>query len=1194
MPEDKDKPATYGPNVWLIDEMYREYREHPESLSETWREFFSDYRPAAERMLPPAAPPAAPAAAAPVAPAVPAKPAPAPAVPSAQPLRGPAARLVENMQRSLTVPTATSVRTLPVKLLEENRRLLNEHLADAVGGKVSFTHFLAWAVVRALREMPTMRAIFMEIDGQPHRVEPEHVNLGVAVDVAKRDGSRALVVPAIKRAESLDFAGFFAAYNDLVRRAQSNALTPEDFADTTVSLTNPGMLGTTQSVPRLMAGQSLIVGIGSIGYPAEYSLADPQALARLGVSKVITMTCTYDHRLIQGAESGAFLGLVAEFLAGDREFYEDLFASLRVPHKPMRMTRDSNPYFSSSGDQSILEKQAGVLHLINMYRVRGHLVAHTNPLGQDPPSHPELDLAHHGLTLWDLDRTFFTEGLGGRDRATLRDILEILQDAYCGPIGVEYMFIQEPDQKAWLQARVEGIHRNEWLTSAEKRRILERLNAAEAFERFLHTRYLGHKRFSLEGSETLIAVLDRLLQKAAENGVAEVVLGMAHRGRLNVLANTLGKSYQKIFREFEGDLDPFSREGTGDVKYHLGATGTFTGPGGARVAITLASNPSHLEAVGPVVEGMARAAQDLAGDATRDKVIAVLVHGDAAFAGQGVVAETLNMSNLSGYRTGGTVHVVVNNGIGFTTSPADARSSVYATDVAKMVQAPVFHVNGDDPEASAHVMDLAFAFRRTFKKDVVIDMITYRRHGHNEGDEPAYTQPLMYALIRDKRSVRKLYTETLVNRGDLTIEEAEQALAEFQALLEAAFAATKETAGPDVCLLPEEAPVPPVPPSAPPVARAALDRVSTGITAVPAGFEVHPKLARQLAQQREMLARDAVTWGAAELLAFGTLLLEGRPVRLSGQDSRRGTFSQRHSVLVDQATGAEYCPLQHLDAAQAPFLVYDSLLSEYAVLGFEYGYSFTRPDTLVLWEAQFGDFANGAQIIVDQFIAAAEEKWKQRARLGLLLPHGYEGQGPEHSSARIERVLQLCAKGNLVVAIPTTAAQYFHLLRRQAYLEVPKPLVVFTPKSLLRADAAKSAAADFTDHAFRAVLADPEQPEAPTRVVFCTGKVAYDLLEARRSSGANAAVVRVEQLYPFPAGEIADLLATMPSLTDAVWAQEEPANMGAWGFVAPLLRDLLGARPLGYAGRLASPSPATGSSRLHQAEQEKLAADAFR
>jgi len=1186
-----EKAAAFGPNVWLIDEMYREFVEHPEHLSEGWRDFFSDYRPQVGRPAP-----------APQAGTVPREeltpPAARPEVPelpeNAEPLRGVAARIVENMEKSLAVPTATTVRTVQVKLLEENRHLINQHLAEGTGGKVSFTHLIAWAVVKAMAHVPGVRSTFAVFDGQPYKVVPGHVNLGLAVDVTRRDGTRALLVPCIKAAETLGFAEFFAAYNELLRKINANQLSPDDFVGTNVSLTNPGMLGTSQSVPRLMAGQSCIVAAGSIAYPPEFQAADEAAVARLGIAKVMTLTNTYDHRVIQGAESGEFLSRIAQLLDGDQDFYLEIFASLRIPHAPYRTSRDINPFFSPDS-RGLLEKQAAVQQLIHMYRVRGHLIAHTNPLADDIPTHEELELARYGLTLWDLDRPFLTGGLGGRDQATLREILATLREAYCGTVSIEYMHIQDPEQKAWIQARVEGQDATVWLTRDDKRRILGGLGDAEAFERFLGTKYIGHKRFSLEGAESLIPMLDRLLAGAAAAGTEDVVVGMAHRGRLNVLANILGKSYEKIFREFEGDLDPLSREGTGDVKYHLGARSVFTAPGGASVKVTLASNPSHLEAVGPVVEGMVRAIQDLLGDTERERVLPVLVHGDAAFAGQGVVAETLNMSALPGFRTGGTIHLVVNNGIGFTTSPVDARSSVYATDVARMVQAPIFHVNGEDPEACTHVIDLALAFRQAFQKDVVVDMICYRSHGHNEGDEPAFTQPLMYAKIRGRRSVRKLFTEKLVNRGDISLAEAEEAFGHFQARLEAAFEATRESAPPQAVPLPEGEVEIPEPEPPPRVEAATLQRILDAIAAVPEGFRVHPKLARLVARRAEALREDAVDWGTAEALAFGSLLLDGIPVRLSGQDSRRGTFSHRHALLVDQQTGAEYAPLQHLGPEQAPFLIYDSLLSEYAVLGFEYGYSVSRPKALVLWEAQFGDFANGAQIIIDQFIAAAFEKWGQRSRLTLLLPHGYEGQGPEHSSARLERFLVLCAEGNMRVAVPSTAAQHYHLLRSQAILAEPVPLVVMTPKSLLRLDAARSTAGDLTDRHWRPVLADPAALAGARRAVLCSGKIAHELEAHRAAIGAEpTAVVRVEQLYPFPGRHLAELLAAAPALAELRWVQEEPANMGAWRFVQPHLLDIAAGRRLTYVGRTPSGSPATGSARMHQAEQDAILAEAFR
>lgn len=1167
-----DRSAAFGPNVWLIDEMYREYLAHPEAVSDSWREFFSDYRPQGVRALQ-------------LVTAEEAKPAKEEGLPpGAVPIVGGLARLVENMEQSLTLPTATTFRTVPIKLLEENRELINEYLARKLAGKVSFTHILAFAAVKALEHVPALRNTFAVYEGKPYRVVPEHVNLGIAVDVQRKDGSRTLLVPNIKAAETMDFPTFFAAYNEVLRKVRSNQLSPEDFAGTTMSLTNPGMLGTSQSLARLMPGQSFILATGSIDWPPELQHADPRTLAQLGVSKVMTLACTYDHRVIQGAESGTYLAVIAALLNGEHGFYEEIFASLEIPYEPLRLVRDANPYLVAR--DNLIEKEAAVLQLIHTYRVRGHLIAAINPLSSEPRTHVELELTRHGLSIWDLDREFYTGGLGGKPRSTLREALRLLRGAYCHTVGVEYMHIQDPEQRAWIAQRVEQDPPPE-LPLATKKRILQKLNEAEAFERFLHTKYIGHKRFSLEGGEVLIPMLDHLLSQAADLGVEEVVMGMAHRGRLNVLANILGMSYGKIFRQFEGDLDPNSREGTGDVKYHLGAKGTYLSPSGKKVAVELASNPSHLEAVDPVVEGMARAKQDERGDSERTRVMPVLIHGDAAFAGQGVVAETLNMSALSGFRTGGTVHIVVNNGIGFTTAPADARSSVYATDVARMVQAPIFHVNGEDPEACLRVIALAVAFRMAFHKDVVVDLVCYRRWGHNEADEPAFTQPLMYAKIREKRSVRKLYTELLVNRGDITLQEAEQALEQFQKLLEQAFEETKESAPPPVEVVFRELPPPePVPP-APAVTREALQQVATCLATVPEGFHVHPKLSRLLAYRARCL-EQGVDWGTAELLAFGSLLLEGIPVRLSGQDSRRGTFSQRHAVLVDQVTGQTYVNLEHLPGSRAQFLIYDSLLSEYAVMAYEYGYSVARPHALVLWEAQFGDFANGAQIVIDQFVTSAHEKWDQHARLTLLLPHGYEGQGPEHSSARIERFLQLAAGDSMRVCFPTTAANYFHLLRSQAHLPHPRPLVVFTPKSFLRAELAKSPGEELLSGSFRPVVDDPTPPKNPRVAILCTGKVFFDLYPERQKTQTPAVILRLDQFYPFPEEELKNVLASYPTVQEVRFLQEEPRNMGAWPFLQPHLAKALENRPLQVVSRPPACSPATGSAKLHEAEQAHL------
>ncbi len=1114
--------GSFGPNAWLVDDMYDRFLADPDSVSESWREFFADYRPApvpAPQPTPTAAPvpaaaPSAATATTGTATATLTRPdsgataAPAPAstvqAGSEEPvlLRGAASRIVANMEASLSVPTATSVRSVPARLLEVNRLILNNQLARTTGAKVSFTHIIGYAVVRALQDVPSLNSAFVaDVDGsgKPGVIHHKHVGLGLAVDQEKADGTHTLLVPCIKEADTLDFRSFVLAYEELIRKIHTNKIAPDDFSGTTVSLTNPGTLGTVQSVPRLMPGQGAIIGVGALGYPPGFEAADPRVLAELGLGKVVTLTSTYDHRIIQGAESGLFLGRVASLLTGAEGFYDDLFESMGVPYEPVRWQVDNNAGDGSDeGEHQRLIKQVHVQTLINMYRVRGHLIAHLDPLDAEPPHiHPELDPLTYGLTIWDLPRHFVADGLAGRDVATLDEILHVLRDAYCRTLGIEYMHIQDPEQKRWIQEHVEGQPAT--LNIEEQRHILDRLNAAEVFERFLHTRYVGQKRFGLEGAESTIVLLDALLDAAAGSGVAEVVMGMAHRGRLNVLANIVGKSYREIFEEFEGNLDPESVQGSGDVKYHKGARGVFHGSAGEELPITLSSNPSHLEAVDPVVEGMTRAKQDrlspptdgtpaAAGEgADGFPCMSVLVHGDAAFAGQGVVAETLNLSGLSGYRTGGTVHVVINNQLGFTTAPASARTSVYPTDVAKMVQAPIFHVNGDDPEAAVRAARLAFVFRQTFHKDVVIDLVCYRKHGHNEGDDPSYTQPLMYQRIEAKRSVRKLYTETLVRRGDITLEEAESALDDFNGRLQAVLDEVRE----EPSLAPTElhAPDPGLGDTPSPetgVDPEVLHALSSVVRSVPEGFMIHPKLERQFVQRDELVASGEVDWALAEALAIGSLMYEGVNVRLTGQDTRRGTFSHRHSVLVDYGNGEEYVPLAHIrdglrrigagalvpEGEMGNFTVRDSLLSEYAALGFEYGYSVEAPEALVAWEAQFGDFANGAQIIIDNFMVAAENKWGQYASLVMLLPHGYEGQGPEHSSSRYERFLSLSARGNMRVTVPTTSAQYFHLLRSQARLVPKRPLVVVTPKSLLRARASRSTFGELEAGSFQHVIDD--------------------------------------------------------------------------------------------------------------------------
>ena len=1295
-PLSSDPQSTFGPNEWLVDELYESYLKDRNSVDKAWWDFFKDYEPgeatygrdyavksnhtpaaATSAQGNGAAPKAAPAAPADPAPAgqpatSAAKPAPAapaaapvtkegptrqakaapvttptpnptkepgtPSNPSAPmprdmdkpktqaaqsegenlPIRGASARVVTNMEASLAVPTATSVRAVPAKLLIDNRIVINNHLARSRGGKVSFTHIIGFALVKALKAMPEMNYGFGHDDsGKPVLHKPAHVNLGLAIDLAKPDGTRQLLVPSIKGAEGMDFAHFWTAYEEIVKKARGGKLEVADFQGTTISLTNPGTIGTVHSVPRLMQGQGAIIGVGALEYPAEWQGASNETLNRNAVSKILTITSTYDHRIIQGAQSGDFLRVVHQLLLGAEGFYDEIFESLRIPYEPVRWVQD----ISATHDEDI-NKVARVQELIHAYRVRGHLMADTDPLEYKQRRHHDLDITSHGLTLWDLDRFFATGGFGGEPFLKLRKILGILRDSYCRTIGVEYMHIQDPEQRQWIQKRIELPH--EKMTRDEQLRILRRLNAAEAFETFLQTKFVGQKRFSLEGGESVIALLDRVLSAAAEDGLEEVCIGMPHRGRLNVLANIAGKSYGQIFREFEGKQDPRSVQGSGDVKYHLGTEGEFTAEDGSTTKVYLAANPSHLEAVNPVLEGIVRAKQDRLNLAGEDfTVLPVLLHGDAAFAGQGVVAETLNLSQLRGYRTGGTIHVVINNQVGFTTAPSSSRSSQYSTDVARMIQAPIFHVNGDDPEACVRVAELAYEFRKDFHKDVVIDMVCYRRRGHNEGDDPSMTQPLMYNLIEAKRSVRKLYTEALVGRGDIGREDAEAALRDYQQQLERVFIETKEAL--------KAADTPAEPTDAtfagtdveghqglePPTAQTSnadatthsstqtaistelLERLGDLWTDIPEGFTVHPKLMTMLEKRAASTRDGGIDWATGELLAFGSLLREGTPVRLAGQDSRRGTFVQRHAVLIDKNTAEEWTPLLYLGEGQARFWVYDSLLSEYAAMGFEYGYSVERPDALVLWEAQFGDFLNGAQTIVDEFISSSEQKWGQRSSVVLLLPHGYEGQGPDHSSARIERFLQLCAEDNMTVAYPSTPASYFHLLRRQAYARPRRPLIVFTPKSMLRLKAAASAPADFTVGGFRPVLPDRKDATSGevTRVLIAAGKVVYDLEAEREKRGdQQTAILRLEQYYPLPAADLAAELAKYPG-AEVVVVQDEPQNQGGWPFLALNLPGELAAlgetRPLHVVARKAAASPSTGSSKKHAVEQAALMARAF-
>ncbi|HVN79116.1 MAG TPA: multifunctional oxoglutarate decarboxylase/oxoglutarate dehydrogenase thiamine pyrophosphate-binding subunit/dihydrolipoyllysine-residue succinyltransferase subunit [Terriglobia bacterium] len=1124
-------------------------------------------------------------------------------------LKGAAAKIASNMEASLSIPTATSQRLIPVKLIDENRGLINQYL-DLIGAaRVSYTHLIGWALVKALRSFPGLNSAYIAEGGVPQKVTYSNVNLGVAVDVERGEGQRVLLVPNVKNVDSMNFREFFQASNEIFTKARTGKAEIEDFQGTTVTLTNPGVVGTVTSLPRLMPGQGVIVATGAIDYPAEYHGMAPETLTTLGISKVMVIGCTYDHRIIQGAESGLFLARIQSLLLGEANFYDQVFADLRIPYHPFRWSPDRNPALLGLGShREETEKQARVLQLINAYRVRGHLIADLNPLGSEPLYHYELDPTNYGLTIWDLDRRFITGGLSAAlgdaptPTATMREILATLHQTYCGKIGVEYMNIQHPEQKSWLQMQMEP-RRNNWPLTLEVRcRILSMLTSAETFERFLHARFVGHKRFSCEGAETIIPILRELLELAAEQNVIEVVIGMAHRARLNVLANIIAKPITQILSECEGNVDPNSIQGTGDVKYHLGASGIYLSQEGKKVIVTVAPNPSHLESVDPVVEGIVRAKQNRHRAKDDGIIMPVLIHGDAAFAGQGIVAETLNLSQLPGYRTDGTIHLIINNQIGFTTEPEEARSTPYSTDVAKMVQAPIFHVNGDDPEAAVRALSVAFGYRQRFKRDVVIDMLCYRRYGHNEADDPSFTQPLLYRKIREHPPVRRLYAEKLVRDGVLAQEELNLVMKEQTAKLETAFEEMKKQVDRFVpvemgAVRPEE---PESPSSLTPtgVSRDLLAQIIAALTTFPGNFRIHHKLTEFIERRRRAGDGEGpIDWAFAEVLAFGTLLIEGTPVRLSGQDSSRGTFSQRHLVLYDEDEGNEYTPLKHLTPSQASFEVYDSLLSEEALLGFEFGFSVADPLTLVLWEAQFGDFANNAQVIIDQFIVGAEVKWSQPCSLVLLLPHGYEGQGPEHSSAKMERYLQLCAENNLQVCNCTTAAQYFHLLRRQMRggkdgRGIRKPLVIFAPKSLLRHPRVLSNLAELAEGHFHELVNQTESTprESVSKVIFCAGKICYELEEiCREKQAQNVAILKLEQLYPFPKNQIQKELKKYQNAEEYVWVQEEPRNMGAWTFVKDRMASVTKTPlPLQYVGRPESASTATGSLKVHLKEQAAI------
>ncbi|MFC4853593.1 multifunctional oxoglutarate decarboxylase/oxoglutarate dehydrogenase thiamine pyrophosphate-binding subunit/dihydrolipoyllysine-residue succinyltransferase subunit [Actinophytocola glycyrrhizae] len=1231
-------PASqFGPNEWLVEEMYEQFLADPSSVDSAWHDFFADYKPTqrvankaagdtksntgtatvAKTTKPTPAPKAAASApakkespngqsapakqAAPKkepAPAKAAAPKPAETKPATKAdgeevkqLRGAAAAIAKNMDVSLTIPTATSVRAVPAKLLFDNRIVINNHLKRTRGGKVSFTHLIGYALIRALADFPNMNRHYAEVDGKPNVVTPEHVNLGLAIDLPTKDGGRTLVVASIKNCEDMTFQRFWQAYEEIIRKARNGALTTEDFAGTTISLTNPGTIGTNHSMPRLTRNQGAIIGVGAMEYPAQYQGTSERTLVELGVSKIITLTSTYDHRIIQGAESGEFLRRVHQLMLGEDGFYDDIFTSLRLPYEPVRWVEDI--------PEGEIDKTARLLGLIDTYRTRGHLMADVDPLNYRQRKHEDLDILSHGLTLWDLDREFPVGGFAGKNRMKLRDVLGVLRDSYCRTVGVEYTYILDPSERRWIQERVEIKH--EKPPQAVQKYILSKLNAAEAFETFLQTKYVGQKRFSLEGGESVIALLDTILDKAAEYELDEVVIGMPHRGRLNVLANIVGKPISQIFQEFEGNLDPGQAHGSGDVKYHLGAEGKyFRMFGDGETKVTLTANPSHLETVDPVLEGIVRAKQDMLNKGQDGfTVLPVALHGDAAFAGQGVVAETLNLALLRGYRTGGTVHVIINNQVGFTTAPEHSRSSQYATDVAKMIQAPVFHVNGDDPEACYWVAQLAMDYRQTFNKDVVIDMVCYRRRGHNEGDDPSMTQPAMYDIIDTKRSVRKTYTEALIGRGDISVDEAEKALRDFSSQLEHVFNEVRELEKHPVAPSPSVESEQQVPAKlSTNITREVLEHIADAHVRLPEGFTPHPRVKPVLERRAKMAREGGVDWAFAELLAFGSLNLEGHLVRLAGQDSRRGTFVQRHAVIVDRKSGKEYVPLQNLSDEQGKFLAYDSALSEYAALGFEYGYSVANPDALVLWEAQFGDFVNGAQSVIDEYISSSEAKWGQRSDVVMLLPHGHEGQGPDHTSGRIERWLQLCAEGSMTVAVPSTPANYFHLLRRHALDGVQRPLVVFTPKSMLRNKAAVSSVEDFTEEArFNSVIDDPANPgpKEVRKLLLVSGKLYYELAHERDARGASdVAIVRLEQLYPVPVKRLGAIFEKYTGVEEVRWVQEEPANQGSWPFYGLHLRELYPDLPrLVRVSRRVMSAPSAGSGKVHEVEQREIIEKAF-
>jgi 2-oxoglutarate decarboxylase len=1144
-------------------------------------------------------------------------------------LRGPAAMLAKAMDESRAVPTATSFRTIAVDTLDAKRKAINAQLKER-GLKTSFTHLVAWAIVEATKEIPVMVRTFAEKDGKPFAIENGPVNLGIAVDVTKKDGSHGLMVPAIKGSQDLDFQGFHTAFEDLIAKTRENKLTADDFIGTNISLTNPGGIGTVASVPRLLAGQSAIIATGSIAYPPEWSHASPERIKQLGVSKIMTLTSTYDHRVIQGAESGEFLRRVEQLLQGEDNFYEALAADLGIEAAPITNAHpaSASPAPLTTGapaaeaavpgkvDEELLQAVQAATSLLKAYRTQGHLAARLDPLGSEPKGDPGLEPENLNLTpelMARIPASILRIGVPGE---TLLEALPRMRDAYCSTIGYQFEHIASHQQRIWMREMIEtGAHRQP-MAADEKERLLHRLIDVFQFERFLEKTYLGAKVFSIEGLDVIVPMLDVVVTLAHRAGADEVVFGMAHRGRLSVLAHNLGRSVESILAEFEGSkrlsavksLAAIPHGGTGDVKYHYGHRGVYQSFAGEKTSVRLYPNPSHLEFVDPVVTGGARFLQnkfdgpELAQDTMA--AVPVLLHGDAAFPAQGVVAETLNLQGLRGYSTGGTVHIIQDNQVGFTTDPEDARSTPYAGDLAKGFNVPIIHVNSDDVEGCMSAVRLAMAYRERWHRDVVIDVVGYRRFGHNETDEPAYTQPIIAAKIKALKPVSELYADQLIAEGVTTAEIVKEEGDSRKAEMSAALKDLRERmdAGdyedPTVATGTGELDRTASPPVDTALSADTLIHLNEELLRVPDGFNVHKKLRRPLGRRTDALAEGGIDYGQAEGLAFSSLITEGVHIRLTGQDTERGTFSHRHLVLHDENTGLEYTPMQHLKEAKAPFELHNSPLSEVACLGFEYGYSAATPSALVLWEAQFGDFANGAQVIIDSFIVSGEAKWGQTSRLTMLLPHGYEGSGPEHSSARIERFLALGAEGNIRIANPSTAAQYFHLLRRQALIKKARPLIIFTPKGLLRLDRASSTMEDLTNGEFRHILDDPKvegRRDKVERLVLCTGKIYHDIDgNDRRDLAENVAIARVEMLYPFAKTRLEEVIAGYPNLKEIAWVQEEPRNMGAWKVMSRRFPQVLPEGiDLTYIGRPGRASPGEGYAAAHALEQERIALTAL-